>query len=225
MIDSASDREEIFARLGGDAAAAPAHSTALAEEEAPSTADRESLLTAFARAFRANQGGIEIVDSRAAVPMAAAVYLRGREGGDGEIVCAPDAAGFDWAAAGLRVECRAPRASDAVGITGAQALVAATGSILVAPFDGGVSLRASLLPPTHLAVASIETLAPDLAAAFRGFAVADGADSRLLPDNLCLISGPSRTADIEQTLVLGAHGPLAVHLIVYRGGGGDDGRA
>ena len=163
--------------------------------------------------------------------MAAAVYLRGRESGDGEIVCAPDTAGFDWAAAGLRVECRAPRASDAVGITGAQALVAATGSILVAPFDGGVSLRASLLPPTHLAVAPIEALAPDLAAAFRGFAVVDGADSpspaRLLPDKLCLISGPSRTADIEQTLVLGAHGPLAVHLIVYRGGGGggDDGRA
>lgn len=211
MIDSDSDREAILARLGGEEPPPPAPA------DPPATPpDRESMLAAFSRAFRANQADIEVVDSRAAVAAAAAALLRRRDCDGGEIVCAPDVAEFDWAAAGLQVECRPPRASDAVGITGTQALVAATGSILVAPRDGGVSLRASLLPPTHLAIASIETLTPDLAAAFRGFAAADGA-ARAMPDNLCLISGPSRTADIEQTLVLGAHGPIAVFLIVYRG--------
>ena len=88
-------------------------------------------------------------------------------------------------------------------------LVAQTGSILVTASDGGRG--ASVVAPCHIVVASRDQLVPDLETALAGV-VASGA-----PQNnsfLCLITGSSRTADIEKILVLGAHGPRRLVLIV-----------
>lgn len=101
-----------------------------------------------------------------------------------------------------------PRESSQATITACNALVAQTGSVLVSAACGGRG--ASVVAPVHIVIASIEQLVPDLDAALarvqsRGVVSANS--------YLCLITGSSRTADIEKILVMGAHGPR--RLIVF----------
>ena len=102
-----------------------------------------------------------------------------------------------------------PRGDSQAGVTLAEALVAATGSVLVSTRNGGRG--ASIVAPVHIVVAGIEQLAPDLDAALAR-ARALGASPR--NSFLCLVTGSSRTADIEKTLVLGAHGPRRLVVVV-----------
>ncbi len=88
-------------------------------------------------------------------------------------------------------------------ITGCDALVAQTGSVLVSPQSaGGRSL--SVLPPHHVVVARRNQIVPDLASALQ---VVRQLYAPNWPSFLSFITGPSRTGDIERILVLGAHGP------------------
>lgn len=95
-----------------------------------------------------------------------------------------------------------------VGLTGAQAALADTGTIVLASGPGCARL-VSLLPPVHVAIVSQRTLYPSLPsclAAHPGL-VAESS-------NVVLVTGPSRTADIEMTLTHGVHGPREIHVIV-----------
>jgi L-lactate dehydrogenase complex protein LldG len=106
-------------------------------------------------------------------------------------------------------ECDTLFAAD-IGISGVDYLVAETGSVVVlAKPDDPRSL--SLLPPVHVAVADRSQLLPDL---FDLFAVL-GRDtaSGAMPSGLSIITGPSKTGDIELRLVTGVHGPGEVHVI------------
>jgi len=95
-----------------------------------------------------------------------------------------------------------------VGLTGAYSALADTGSLVVVSGPGRGRI-ASLLPPTHIAVIGAEQLSPTLAAFLSANpAVAD------VGSNVVAITGPSRTGDIEGTLVLGVHGPGDLHVIV-----------
>ena len=90
-----------------------------------------------------------------------------------------------------------------LGVTRADVLAARTGSIFLTSRSG--SGRAlSVLPPIHLVVATKEELVVDLA---EGMQVWQRKYGNNWPSNCFIISGPSRTADIEKVLVLGAHGP------------------
>ena len=95
-----------------------------------------------------------------------------------------------------------------VGLTGAVAGLADTGSLIL---SGGSrrSLLPSLLPETHLAVVRSKDIYADL----EGWLRAVGSPYVAGSSNLVLISGPSRTADIEMTLTMGVHGPR--QLIVF----------
>jgi L-lactate dehydrogenase complex protein LldG len=95
-----------------------------------------------------------------------------------------------------------------IGITGALAGIAESGTIAVVS-GAGRSRLASLLPPVHIAVLRAERLYPSLDAFFA--AHPDVADAG---SNLVLITGPSRTADIEMTLTRGVHGPGEVHVVL-----------
>lgn len=106
----------------------------------------------------------------------------------------------------------APRDLAAVdaGVTGCEALIAQTGSVLIAAGScGGRAL--SVLPPHHVVVATLEQLVPDLTAAYEGLQRRYG---QAWPGSLSLITGPSRTGDIERILVLGAHGPEKMTIIL-----------
>ena len=89
------------------------------------------------------------------------------------------------------------------GITGCDALIAQTGSVLVTTRSAG-GRALSVLPPHHVVLARREQLVPDLPAAFELLREKHGDD---LPSMISFVTGPSRTGDIERILVLGAHGP------------------
>jgi L-lactate utilization protein LutC len=100
-----------------------------------------------------------------------------------------------------------------VGISGVEALIAETGTVVVGTRpEEPRSL--SLLPPVHIAVATWEQLVPDLFDLFQ--TVGPGA-GRPLPSCLTLITGPSKTGDIELRLVTGVHGPGEVHVVLCGG--------
>jgi L-lactate dehydrogenase complex protein LldG len=99
-----------------------------------------------------------------------------------------------------------------VGITACDALVAQTGSILLtARSAGGRAL--SVLPPHHLVIARADQLVPDLPAAFDLLLARYGES---YPSFITFITGPSRTGDIERILVLGAHGPKNLTVILIQ---------
>jgi L-lactate dehydrogenase complex protein LldG len=110
-----------------------------------------------------------------------------------------------WAA--LREQ--APQAD--LGITGVDYAVAETGTcvFLAKP---RVSRMTSLLPPVHIALVEGEYVLENLDDLFTLLG-ADYDASRLAP-YLNLVSGPSRTGDIEQTIVIGAHGPKEAHMVI-----------
>jgi L-lactate dehydrogenase complex protein LldG len=99
-----------------------------------------------------------------------------------------------------------------IGITACDALIAQTGSVLLtARSAGGRAL--SILPPHHLVIAKESQLIADLPAAFELLQSTYGDN---FPSMMTLITGPSRTGDIERILVLGAHGPKALTIILVR---------
>jgi L-lactate dehydrogenase complex protein LldG len=142
------------------------------------------------------------------VPGAVARYLDAHGLGR-RAVCWSTLGDLDWRGAGLEVEPRRPRGDDTVGLSGVFAAVAETGTLMML---SGPDTPASmhLLPETHVAV----VLADRVVAHYEdGFARARAERGRL-PRATNLVSGPSRTGDIEQTIVLGAHGPYRVHVVI-----------
>jgi L-lactate dehydrogenase complex protein LldG len=95
-----------------------------------------------------------------------------------------------------------------IGLTGSLAGIAESGTVAVVSGPGRSRL-ASLLPPVHIAVLRAECLYSSLDAFFAAHPDATGEGS-----NLVLITGPSRTADIEMTLTRGVHGPGEVHVVL-----------
>jgi L-lactate dehydrogenase complex protein LldG len=105
-----------------------------------------------------------------------------------------------------------PREQSQATVTLADALIAQTGSVFVSASGGGRG--ASVVAPTHIVYAFANQLVPDLVTALRNAS----ADGRLDKNSYaCVISGSSRTADIEKILVQGAHGPMRLVVIVETG--------
>ncbi len=100
-----------------------------------------------------------------------------------------------------------------VGLTGAALAVAESGSVLLGG-EPGPSGLVSVLPWVHLVLIRSEDLVADIAAAFELFVTRlEGGEG-----DWVWITGPSRTADIAHTLVLGAHGPNSLHVMIMGGG-------
>jgi L-lactate dehydrogenase complex protein LldG len=100
-----------------------------------------------------------------------------------------------------------------IGITGVDLAIAETGTLLVCAGPGQERL-ASLLPRTHVAVVEESRLVPDLLDAV-AWLHERGLDA--LPSNIALITGPSKTGDIELQLTTGVHGPGKWHVVIVRG--------
>jgi L-lactate dehydrogenase complex protein LldG len=96
-----------------------------------------------------------------------------------------------------------------VGITNVHRLIAETGTVVLAT-KPDEPRSASLLPPVHIALAERSQLLPDLFDLFDLFSPT----SNLPPSCLSLITGPSKTGDIELKLVTGVHGPGEIHVIL-----------
>jgi len=159
---------------------------------------------------------VDEVAHLADAPAAAARYLAAQQLPMRAVIW-PALSALDWAGAGLAVETRPPRrdeaqGADLVGITGCFCAFAETGTIVLA---SGPQTHASthLLPETHIALVAASRIVRGMEDAF-ALLRAERGGGEMMPRALNMVSGPSRTADIELTLVLGAHGPYRVHIIV-----------
>ena len=142
------------------------------------------------------------------VPAAAARYLK-LHGLPLLAVCWPQFADLPWRGAGLEVESRAARDTDLVGITGAFCAIAETGTLMTLS-GTDTPATVSLLPETHIAIVPASRIVRGMEEAWQ----LARAELGQLPRAVSFISGPSRTADIEQTVTLGAHGPYRVHIVL-----------
>jgi L-lactate dehydrogenase complex protein LldG len=171
----------------------------------------EDLPGRFRSRAEAMQTTTDLVEAWQDVPEAAARYLQAN--GLPVSGCVwPALAHLDWAAAGLELAAREATGDDLVGITGAYAGIAETGTLMVVS-GPDTPASVSLLPETHIAAIPAARIVRHMEDAW------DLArrELRRLPRAVNFISGPSRTGDIEQVIILGAHGPYRVHLIVVRG--------
>lgn len=113
----------------------------------------------------------------------------------------------------MRMEILSASAEAQVGLTGADAAAATTGTLIftTAPGKGRVP---TVLAPVHIAVITLDQLLPRL----ESWIAVQRAQGLPLTNsaNFCFVSGPSRTGDIEMQLILGVHGPGKVQVIVKR---------
>ncbi|MCK6579318.1 MAG: lactate utilization protein [Anaerolineae bacterium] len=115
----------------------------------------------------------------------------------------------------FRAETLAAAEGAQVGLTGADAAAATTGTLCFTTGPGRGRIP-TILPPVHLAVIRQSQIVPRLEAWVAGLR-AEGLDAIRRRANFCFITGPSRTGDIEMELILGVHGPGQVQVIIKRG--------
>lgn len=158
------------------------------------------------------------------IPEALATYLAGQNL-PAEITAAPHPLldKVDWSKRPLlKLRRGAADGKEAVGLSAAFAAIAETGTLMLA--SGADSPSAlNFLPDTHVVVLPAQVVAGSMEAAWAMLREKYGSDAGTtqMPRTVNFITGPSRTGDIEQKIVMGAHGPRRLHIILVE----DDARA
>ncbi|MGH7028890.1 MAG: LutC/YkgG family protein [Stellaceae bacterium] len=172
----------------------------------------------FVKMAQEAQATVTRVASAAAVPEAVARYLAG-ENLPAELVMAPDPALDDipWATRPLlRIRRGRAGADDAVSLTPCLAAVAETGTLMLVS-GAQTPTTLNFLPDTHIVVVrpgQVVAAYEDGWDRLRAAGAAIDPQGQKLPRVVNFITGPSRTGDIEQRIVLGAHGPRRLHIVV-----------
>ncbi|WP_322009871.1 lactate utilization protein C [Paraburkholderia sp. J12] len=219
-MDTTAARRSILARIraaqGREATPAASEREAVADylarhPQGPRPPLEGDLVARFVREAQKMSTTVDEVEGLAAVPAAAQRYLAER-GLSMQAVAWATLASLDWASAGLSVAFRKPEDRDLVGLTGCFCATAETGTlVLLSSPDTWAS--GALLPETHIAVVPASRIVAGHEDAFALIRAERGE----LPRAVNFVSGPSRTGDIEQTIILGAHGPYRVHVVVVHG--------
>ncbi len=215
--DNQLSREAVLARVRAalgrhgpdDEARAAAHAYLAEKRHGPRPALPADLVQRFLERASDMSSTVERVGTFDEVPSAVARYLAGVNSADWPGVCWPEYATLGWREAGVAVESRPTVGHDALGITGCFCAIAETGTLV---FLTGTETPSAtfLLPETHVAVVRAAQVVPAMEDAFARIR----AECCELPRAVNLVSGPSRTGDIEQTIVLGAHGPRRLHVVL-----------
>lgn len=224
--DNAAARSAILASvrkaLGRREADAQAQAQAQAETyvaahaQGPRPTLRGDVVQTFIERATHMESTVERIAARADIPTAVARYLDALELPEPIAaqkshvgVCWTEFADLDWRGAGLAIEARPTTGGDRLGITGTFCAIAETGTLVVVS-GAATPTGTTLLPDTHIAVLSAGAIVPGMEEALARVR----ASGSVMPRGVHLISGPSRTGDIEQTIVLGAHGPYRVHILL-----------
>ncbi len=171
--------------------------------------ERLALFIAMAEKYNATT---ERLTSRETLPQSVAEYLKQRNlpasiriGADSRLVNLP------WQSAGaLEILNGASDGNDLVAVSHAFGGIAETGTLCVLSGpDNPVTLN--FLPDHHIVVVAASDIVGDMESLWASLRAAQG---DIMPRTVNLITGPSRSADIEQTLLLGAHGPRALHIVI-----------
>jgi len=104
-----------------------------------------------------------------------------------------------------------------VGMSGANVVAADTGTLFIIENEGNIRL-ATGAPPVHIALIGMEKLVPTLGDAYKVSEVTWRYANYTVPSYVSLISGPSKTGDIEKVTTYGAHGPKEFHVIFMDAG-------
>ena len=199
-----------------DAARDAAQAYVAAHAHGPRPAMPEDLVQRFLARASDMASTVERIASVEQIPTAVARYLaalklppslamqQSRSG-----VCWPEFGTLDWLSQDLHIEPRPTAGDDRIGITGTFCAIAETGTLVLVTGEPW-PVASALLPDTHIAVVRADRIVSGMEEAF----ALVRAERPTTPRALNLISGPSRTGDIEQTIVLGAHGPYRVHILV-----------
>ena len=176
--------------------------------------DTETRIALFRKMAESVQASVGRVADSASVPEAISTYLRDhnlpqalRTGADPRLAALP----FAEKTPALTVASGPSDGSDPVGLSHAFAGVAETGTLVLhSGQDNPTTLN--FLPDTHIVVVDAAEIAGDYETVWRKMREQFGKD--ILPRTVNYVTGPSRSADIEQTMLLGAHGPRALHIVV-----------
>ena len=104
-----------------------------------------------------------------------------------------------------------------IGISGANVVAAETGTLFIIENEGNIRL-ATGAPPVHIALIGMEKLVPTISDAYKVSEVTWRYANYTVPSYVSLVSGPSKTGDIEKVTTYGAHGPREFHVIFLNGG-------
>ena len=179
---------------------------------------RVALFTSMAESVFAT---VDRVSGPDAVPGAVTDYLAGQNLPP-SLVMAPDPAldDYPWVDRPmLAIRRGAAEEADRVAVTGAVMGFAETGTLMMASGPDHPSTL-NFLPETHVVVLPAERIKGAYEEGWAKLrAVGEGATGAgFMPRTVNLVTGPSRTADIEQTITLGAHGPRRLHIVIVEGG-------
>jgi L-lactate dehydrogenase complex protein LldG len=176
--------------------------------------DHDALVALFVEMASAANAAITRLDSMSDVPGAVAALLA-QENLPAQIVAAPALQDLPWGDRPvLTVRFDRAQGSDAMSVTPAFAAIAETGTLmLVSGPDTPSTLN--FLPDSHVVVLK----ASDVVGPYEDALDRLRARGNGMPRTINLITGPSRTGDIEQTIQLGAHGPRRLHILLVAGDG------
>ena len=179
--------------------------------------ERVELFTSMAEAVFAT---VARVSGVGAVPGAVADYLA-QHNLEPSLVMAPDPAldAYPWGERPmLAIRRGVAEEADRVSVTGAVMGFAETGTLMMASGPDHPSTL-NFLPETHIVVLPAERIGGAYEEGWAHLRAESGpdADAGFMPRTVNLVTGPSRTADIEQTIALGAHGPRRLHIVIVEG--------
>jgi L-lactate dehydrogenase complex protein LldG len=206
-------------RQGKDSAALKAVHTRLQRHQrgtipARSKGDRATLVRLFERQAVAAEATIFHVRHDSEIPQAVAEFLA-QENLPASLRIAPDERlmGIDWASRPtLSTSFGATDGSDAVALVRAFSGIAETGTLML--HSGKQSpTTLNFLPDTHIVLLDSGRIVGAYEEAWDNLRTAGA-----MPRTVNFVTGPSRTADIEQTLLMGAHGPRRLHIIMRNDG-------
>ncbi len=166
----------------------------------------------FIRMAQQAAASTEVAKSRAEIPALIADYLK-RHNLPAQLRLAPDprVTGLDWASQPLlEISSGTTEGNDPVSVTGAFSAVAETGTLALASGAPTPTLL-NFLPETHIVVLDAKDLSGSYEDLWAKLKATYGAE---MPRTLNLVTGPSRSGDIEQTILMGAHGPKRLHIIL-----------
>jgi L-lactate dehydrogenase complex protein LldG len=171
--------------------------------------ERLALFTVMAERAFATVARVATADD---IPGAIAVYLRSRNlPASVKMGTDPLLAGLPWASTAVEVARGPSDGNDPVSLSHAFAGVAESGTLVLAS-GGDNPTTLNLLPETHIAVVDAADVVGDYETVWARLRAAVG--KGLMPRTVNMITGPSRSGDIEQNLLLGAHGPHRLHIVV-----------
>ncbi len=180
--------------------------------------DLEGRAALFSRMAAAAAASVSEVAHDRDVPGEVARVLRDgnlpatlRMGDDPRLLAMP------WGETALDVSRGASRGGDLNAVSYALGAVAESGSLaMISGTDNPTTLN--FLPDTHVVIVAASDIAGDHETVFDRVRARSG--KGLMPRTVNFITGPSRSGDIEQTLILGAHGPRRLHIVIVKGSSG-----